>query len=123
MPIGQDTFDGLKFEVYAMTKLQKDDLMILLKSMDNKMQIIVETVCSLNDKFDGFKARLNSRIDNLESIQNITIQAVASLDKELSAQIDAVDKKVDAVHKELVAHRNDTELHRRQPKRPLKRVV
>ena len=117
-----------------MTKLQKDHLMILLESMDNKMQTIVQAVCSLNDKIDGFEARLNSRMDHLESIQNITVQAVASLDKRLSAQIDAVDKKidavdkkvdavdkkvdavdkkVDAVYKELIAHRNDTEQHRR----------
>jgi outer membrane murein-binding lipoprotein Lpp len=106
-----------------MTKLQKDHLMILLESMDSKMQITLETVCSMNDKIEGVETRLNARIDNLESIQNITMQAVASLDKKLSAQIDAVDKKVDAVHKELVAHRNDTEQHSNQPKRPLKRVL
>ena len=120
-----------------MTKLQKDHLMILLESMDSKMQITLETVCSMGDKIDGVDARLNARIDQIESIQNITMQAVASLDKRLSAQIDAVDKKVDAVdkkvdavdkkvdavHKELVAHRNDTEQHRSQPKRPLKRVA
>lgn len=80
------------------------------------MQITVETVCSLNDKIEGVEARLSARIDNIESIQNITMQAVASLDKRLSAQIDAVDKKVDAVHKDLVAHRNDTEQHSSQTK-------
>jgi uncharacterized coiled-coil protein SlyX len=113
-----------------MTKLQKDHLMILLESMDSKMQVVVETVCPMGDKIEGVEARLNARIDHLESIQNITIQAVSSLDKRLSAQIDAVDKKVDAVdkkvdavHKELVAHRNDTEQHSSQPKRPLKRVA
>ena len=106
-----------------MTKLQKDHLMILLESMDSKMQVTVETVCSMGDKIDGVEARLNARIDHIESIQNITMQAVASLDKRLSAQIDAVDKKVDAVHKELVAQRNDTEQHRSQSKRPLKRVA
>jgi hypothetical protein len=110
-----------------MTKLQKDHLMILLESMDSKMQITVETVCSLNDKIDGVEARLNARIDNVESIQNMTIQAVATLDKRLTAQIDAVDKKltaqIDAVHKELIAHRNDTGQHICQPKRSLKRVV
>jgi hypothetical protein len=106
-----------------MTKLQKDHLMILLESMDSKMQITVETVCSLNDKIEGVETRLNARIDNIESIQNITMQAVAALDKRLSAQIDAVDKKIDAVHKELVAHRNDTEQHSSQPKRPFKSVA
>jgi hypothetical protein len=55
------------------------------------------------------------------------MQAVASLDKRLSAQIDAVDKKlsakIDAVYEELVARSNDNEQHNSQPKRPLKRVA
>ena len=124
-----------------MTKLQKDHLMILLESMDSKMQFTVETVCSMNDKVDGVESRLNAKIEHLEIMQNITMQAVVALDKRLSAQIDAVDKKVDAVDKkvdavdmklsakidavyeELMAHRNDTEQHNSQPKRPLKRVA
>jgi len=99
-----------------MTKLQKDQLLILLESMDSKMQLTVETVCSLNDKIDGVEERLSARIDHVESIQNMTIQAVAALDKKLSA-------KIDEVHQELVAHRNDTEQHVSKPKRPLKRVA
>ena len=95
-----------------MTKLQKDHLMILLESMDSKMQITVETVCSMNDKIDGVEERLNARIDQVESILKVTVDEVAGL-----------HKKVDAVYEELVAHRSDTELHKRQTKRPLKRVA
>ncbi len=97
-----------------MTKLQKDHLMILLESIESKMQITVEAVSSLNDKIDGVEDRLNTKIDNMDSILRVTVEEVASLHK----KVDAVDKKVDAVYEELVAHRNDTELHRRQPKRP-----
>ena len=46
-----------------MTK-QKDHLMILLESMDSKMQITVETVYSLNDKIEGVEERINDRIDH-----------------------------------------------------------
>ncbi len=88
-----------------MTKLQKDHLMILLESMDSKMQITVETVCSMNDKIDGVEERLNARIDQVESILKVTVDEVAGL-----------HKKVDAVYEELVAHRSDTELHKRQTK-------
>ena len=103
-----------------MTKLQKDELMILLESIDSKMQITVETVCSLNDKIDGVESRLNAKIDHMDSILRVTVDEVASLHK----KVDAVDKKVDAVYQELVAHRNDTELHRRPTKRPsLKKVA
>ena len=103
-----------------MTKLQKDHLIILLESMDSKMQITVEVVGSLNDKIDGVEERLNARIDHMDNILRVAVEEVASLDK----KVDAVDKKVDAVYEELVAHRNDTELHRRPTKRPsLKKVA
>ncbi len=96
-----------------MTKLQKDHMMILLESIDSKMQITVETVCSMNDKIDGVEDRLNNRIDHMDSILNVAIGEIATL-----------HKKVDAVYQELVAHRNDTELHRRPTKRPsLKKVA
>ena len=107
-----------------MTKLQKDHLMILLESMDSKMQITVEVVGSLNDKIDGVERRLNARIDHVDSILKVTVNEVASLHK----KVDALDKnlsgRIDSVYEELVAHRNDTELHRRQTKRlPLKKVA
>ena len=96
-----------------MTKLQKDHMMILLESIDSKMQITVETVCSMNDKIDGVEDRLNNRIDHMDSILHVAIGEIATL-----------HKKVDAVYQELVAHRNDTELHRRPTKRPsLKKVA
>ena len=95
-----------------MTKLQKDHMMILLESIDSKMQITVETVCSMNDKIDGVEDRLNNRIDHMDSILNVAIGEIATL-----------HKKVDAVYQELVAHRNDTELHRRPTKRPLLKKV
>jgi len=102
-----------------MTKLQKDHLMILLESMDSKMQITLETVCSMNDKIDGVENRLNAKIDQMDIILRTTVNEVAALHK----KVDTVDKKVDAVYDELVAHRNDTELHSSQRKRSLKRVV
>ena len=102
-----------------MTKLQKDHMMILLESIDSKMQITVETVCSLNDKIEGVEERLNCRIDQMDSILKVAIDEIATLHK----KVDAVDKKVDAVYQELVAHRNDTELHRRPTKRPLLKKV
>ena len=94
-----------------MTRLQKDHLMILLESMDSKMQITVEAVSSLNDKIDAVEGRINARIDHVDSILKATVSEVATL-----------HKKVDAVYKELVAHRNDTELHSSHTKRSLKRV-
>lgn len=94
--------------------------MILLESIESKMQITFEAVSSLNDKIDGVDERLNSRMDRSDLIQQATVDAIAAV----HIRIDAVDKKlsskIDAVHSELIAHRNDTELHRNPPKRTLK---
>ena len=112
-----------------MAKLKNDHLMILLESMDSKMQLTVETVCSLNDKIDGVEGRLNARIDHVDSILRVTINEVAALHQKVDAvdkKVDAVEKnlaeRIDAVYEELVAHRNDTEQHAPQAKRTLKNI-
>ena len=99
-----------------MTKLQKDHLMILLESIDSKVQVTMESVSRLDNKIDAVKDELKEDI----AILDCKIMG-------LSGRVDAVEKnlseRIDAVYKELVAHRNDTESHRSQPKRSLKRVV
>ena len=98
-----------------MTKLQKDHLMILLESIDSKVQVTMESVSRLDNKIDAVKDELKEDI----AILDCKIMG-------LSKRVDAVDKnlsdRIDAVHKELLAHRNDTELHHPQPKRTLKNV-
>jgi len=87
-----------------MTKLQKDHLMLLLESIDSKVQITMESVSRVDNKIDAGRDELK--------------EDIAVLD----CKIMGLSKRVDAVYEELVAHRNDTELHRSQPKRLLKRV-
>ena len=113
-----------------MTKLQKDHLMILLESIDSKVQVTMESVSGLDSKIDALKVELKEDI----AVRDFKIMGLSkrvdSVEKNLSDRIDAVDKKVDAVdkkvdavYKELVSHRNDTEQHRSQTKRPVKRVA
>ncbi len=109
-----------------MTKLQKDHLMILLESMDSKMQITLEAVTAVDHKIDSVRDELKEEIAILDCKIMGLSKRVDTIDKKVDAvdkKVDAVDKKVDAVHKELTAHRNDTEQHSSQPKRPLKRVA
>jgi len=108
-----------------MTKLQKDHLMILLESIDSKVQITMESVSALDNKIDAVRVELKEDIAILDcKIMGLSAR-VDAVDKKIDAvdkKVDAVDKKVDAVYEELVAHRNDTELHRRPTKR-LKKVA
>ncbi len=102
-----------------MTKMQKDELMILLESMDSKVQLTLEAVSCVNHKIDSVRDELKEDI----AVLDCKIMGLSKRVDTLDQKIDAVDKKVDAVHKELVAHRNDTEQHSSPPKRPLKRVA
>lgn len=106
-----------------MTKLQKDHLMILLESIDSKVQVTMESVSRLDNKIDAVKNELKEDIAIIDCKIMGLSKRIDSVEKNLTERIGAVDKKVDAVYKELVAHRSDTELHRSQPKRPLKRIV
>jgi chromosome segregation ATPase len=114
----------------VMTKLQKDHLMILLESIDSKVQVTLESVSRLDNKIDSVRDELKEDIAVLDCKIMGLSKRVDSVEKNLSDRIDAVDKKVDAVdkkvdavYKELVSHRNDTEVHRSKPKRPLKKVA
>jgi transcription elongation factor Elf1 len=96
-----------------MTKLQKDHLMILLESIDSKVQITMESVSALDNKIDAVRVELKDDI----AILDCKIMGLSARVDAVDKKIDAVDKKVDAVYEELVAHRNDTEAHRRPTKR------
>ena len=125
-------------ENVIMTKLQKDHLMILLESIDSKVQVTMEYVSKLDSKIDTVKDELKEDIaildckimglsKRVDSVEKNLSERIDAVDKKVDAvdkKVDAVDKKVDAVYEELVAHRNDTELHRHQPKRPpLKKIA
>ena len=90
-----------------MTKLQKDHLMILLESIDSKVQVTMESVSRLDSKIDAVKDELKEDIAILDCKIMGLSKRVDSVEKNLSGRIDAV-------YEELVAHRNDTELHRRR---------
>ena len=104
-------------ENVIMTTLQKDHLMILLESIDSKVQVTMESVSRLDSKIDTVKDELKEDIAILDCKIMGLSKRVDSVEKNLS-------ERIDAVYEELVAHRNDTELHRHQPKRPpLKKIA
>lgn len=109
-----------------MTKLQKDHLMILLESMDSKMQITLEAVTGLDHKIDSVRDELKEDIAILDCKIMGLSKRVDTVEKKLTERIDSVEKNltkhINSVYEELVAHRNDTESHRSQPKRALKSV-
>ncbi|MBC7961770.1 MAG: hypothetical protein H7Y05_02360 [Steroidobacteraceae bacterium] len=95
--------------------MQKDHLVILLESIDSKVQLTMEAVSALDNKIDRVEKRLTDKID-------IVGCKVMGLSKRLDAVEERLSSEISEVKSDLAAHRNDTELHHSQPKRPLKRA-
>ena len=99
--------------------MQKDNLEILLESIDSKFQITMEAFQSLNQKID-------TKVDELRVELKHDIAVVDSKVMGLSKRLDAVEERLSngiaEVRNDLAAHRNNTELHHTAPKRPLKRA-
>ncbi len=99
--------------------MQKDHLEILLESIDSKFQITLEAFQTLNQKID-------TKVDELRVELKQDIAVVDSKVMGLSKRLDAVEERLSSeiaeVRNDLAAHRNNTEMHHTQPKRPLKRA-
>ena len=95
--------------------MQKDHLVILLESLDSKVQLTMEAVSALDNKIDRVEKRLTEKIDIVDC-------KVMGLGKRLDAVEERLSSEISEVKSDLAAHRNDTELHHSQPKRPLKRA-
>lgn len=99
--------------------MELNHIAILLESIDSKVQITMEAVSALNNKID-------SKIDGLRIELKQDIAVVDSKVMGLSKRLDAVEERLSNeiadVKNDLAAHRNNTEMHRAAPKRPLKRA-
>lgn len=99
--------------------MQKEHLEILLESIDSKFQVTLEAFQSLNQKID-------TKIDELRTELKQDIAVVDSKVMGLSKRLDSVEERLSGeiaeVRADLAAHRNNTELHKAPPKRPLKRA-
>jgi len=88
-----------------MTKLQKDHLMILLESIDSRVQLSFESFAILNNKIDNLRDELKEDISILDckimglsgrvdAVEKNLTDRIDAVDKKLSDRIDEVDKKV-----------------------------
>lgn len=106
--------------------MQKEHLEILLESIESKFQVTLEAFQSLNQKID-------TKVDELRMELKQDIAVVDSKVMGLSKRLDTVEERLSneiaevradlaEVKLDLAAHRNNTELHKAPPKRPLKRA-
>ncbi|MFA7060893.1 MAG: hypothetical protein WC156_08750 [Pedobacter sp.] len=96
--------------------------MILLESIDSKVQVTMESVSRLDNKIDSVRDELKEDIAVLDCKIMGLSKRVDTLDKKIDMVEKNLSSQIEKVHSELVSHRNDTELHRCQPRRTLKKV-
>lgn len=95
--------------------MQKDHLVILLESIDSKVQLTMEAVSALDKKIDSVRDELKEDIAVVDC-------KVMGLSKRLDSVEERLSNEIAEVRADLAAHRNNTELHHASPKRPLKRA-
>lgn len=95
--------------------MQKDHLVILLESIDSKVQLTMEAVSALDKKIDQVEGRLTEKIEIVDC-------KVMGLSKRLDAAEERLFSEIAEVRADIADHRNNTELHKAPPKHPLKRA-
>jgi ribosomal protein S15P/S13E len=73
--------------------MEDNQVMVLLESVDSKMQLVLEAFSVLDKKIDDVKQHLTERAHLTDF------------------KIDVLNKKIDTVSIDLKAHRKDTEAH------------
>jgi len=106
--------------------MEKDHLAIILESIDNKFQLVLEGHASLANQIAAVDQKLTERADltdfkigalsdRIDGVEKSLNDKIDGVEKKLSDKIDSVEKnlgdKVDAVAADLKAHRADTEAH------------
>lgn len=101
-----------------MTKLQKEHFEILLESMDSKIDLLLEALGATTQKIDNRVAELKYELKEDISVLDCKI---TGLSKRVDSAEERLFSEIAEVKVGLVAHRNNTELHRTpERKRPLK---
>jgi hypothetical protein len=102
--------------------MEKEHLEILLESIDNKFQLVLEGHSSLANQIKETRQELLERADLTDFKLDVLNKKIDEVDERLSQKIDAVaadlkitderlGKKIDSVSADLKAHRADTEAH------------
>ena len=88
---------------------------MLIEDYDRTLKLVFEGISAIDKKIDSVEERLTEKIEIVDN-------KVMGLSKRLDAVEERLSSEITEVRNDLAAHRNNTELHHSQPKRPLKRA-
>ncbi|MGE0919022.1 hypothetical protein [Trichlorobacter lovleyi] len=107
--------------------MTKEYTNLILETMNDKFQQMLECFSVLDTRIDRFEERLTEKIELVDAKVMGLSKRVASVEKSLNEKIDTVEQNLSAeiveVRDELRAHRENVELHAAPKKRVLKKVV
>jgi len=107
--------------------MTKEYTSLILETMNDKFQQMLECFSVLDTKIDRVEERLTEKIEIVDAKVMGLSRRVDSVEKNLNEKIDSVEKNLSAeiieVRDELRAHRENVELHAAPKKRVLKKVV
>lgn len=100
----------------------ESQVMMLIEDYDRTLKLVFEGITSIDKKIDYVEERLSEKIEIVDNKVMGLSKRLDAVEKRLSDEIAEVKADVAEVKADLAAHRNNTELHHAQPKRPLKRA-
>jgi hypothetical protein len=119
-----------KFKPSEVNDMQKEHFEILLESMDSKFSLMLEGFSTLDKKIDDFKGELKEDISLLDVKISALSNRIDAVETNLSnrldgvdARLDGIDARLDVMNDELIAHRNNTELHKTPRKREARKAA
>ncbi|GER94472.1 hypothetical protein A45J_2235 [hot springs metagenome] len=96
---------------------------ILAEDFQHKLGFVIDNQMDIKREVEGLKVnvdRLEQRMDRLEQRMDRLEQRMDRLEQRmdgLEQRMDGLEQKVDMIHVELVAHRDNTEVHVQQVKK------
>jgi hypothetical protein len=93
----------------------ESQVMMLVEEFNSNLKLVFEGISTIDKKLDDKVADLKEDIAIVDC-------KVMGLSKRLDSVEERLSREITEVRNDLAAHRNNTELHHSQPKRPLKRA-
>ena len=93
----------------------ESQVMMLVEEFNSNLKLVFEGISTIDKKLDDKVADLKEDIAIVDC-------KVMGLSKRLDEVEERLSNEITDVRNDLAAHRNNTELHHAQPKRPLKRA-
>ncbi|MDO9069638.1 MAG: hypothetical protein Q7W05_14445 [Deltaproteobacteria bacterium] len=99
--------------------MEKQHFEVLLENMDSKINLILEGYSVLDKRIVDEGKKRREEYDLL----NVKISALSQCFDGVDSRLDGIDGRLEGIHGELIAHRNNTEMHKAPRKREIKKVA